>query len=31
MQFVSMSELVEESAVEEFHRYGIHLSSSLFM
>ena len=31
MLFVSRSGLVEENAVEGYHRYGVHLSSSLLM
>ena len=30
-QLVSRSRLVEENAVEVFHHYGVHLSSSLLM
>ena len=31
MLLVSKSGLVEENAVEVFHHYGVHLSSSLLM
>ena len=31
MLLVSRSGLVEENAVEVFHHYGVHLSSSLLM